>query len=75
MKPIRAQSMYDCYLKFFFFSLDRINREQSPFWSVSAYGDDGVKYRYSGTTVTAKTWTNSLLKLKYVFFTRKVHFI
>jgi len=30
----------------------------------AAYGDDGVNYRYSGTTITAKPWTHTLAKLR-----------
>jgi len=30
----------------------------------AAYGDDGVKYTYSGVTVSAKPWTDTLLLIK-----------
>ncbi|XP_023331423.1 DNA oxidative demethylase ALKBH2 [Eurytemora carolleeae] len=30
----------------------------------AAYGDDGVKYRYSGTTIPAKPWTETLSFLR-----------
>ena len=32
----------------------------------SAYGDSGIKYKYSGTTVPALPWTNSLMELRNV---------
>jgi alkylated DNA repair dioxygenase AlkB len=30
----------------------------------AAYGDEGVRYRYSGTTVAARPWTPTLARLK-----------
>ena len=32
----------------------------------AAYGDDGLKYKYSGVTVAAKPWTPALKQLKEI---------
>ena len=32
----------------------------------AAYGDDGLKYKYSGVTVAAKPWTPGLKHLKEI---------
>mgnify|MGYP001168427376 CR=1 FL=1 len=31
---------------------------------ILAYGDPGIKYKYSGTSITAKSWSPTLLQLR-----------
>ena len=46
--------------------------DNQPLWYIlpyrqhAAYGDDGLKYKYSGVTVAAKPWTPALKHLKEI---------